>query len=140
MCRFGVRAPAPASAGGGGRLVRKPTRWPSSSPEVLKRVCRRCHNEGLPQGDAQAHDHVVLQGRDAAGANLAAHAAVYPPALCTAILRGIAAQHAREGRPIPWHVQDRMNRGMAVFDLATGCGRPEAVSYTHLTLPTICSV
>eukprot|EP00969_Alexandrium_andersonii_P010309 449856-Alexandrium_andersonii.AAC.1 len=50
--------------------------------------------------------------------NLTAHAAVYPPALCTAILRGIAAQRAREGRPIPRHAQDRMDRGMAAFDLA----------------------
>eukprot|EP00969_Alexandrium_andersonii_P123409 5453942-Alexandrium_andersonii.AAC.1 len=44
MCRFGVAAPAAASAGselafaGVGRLpVRKPTRWMSSSPEILKR-------------------------------------------------------------------------------------------------------
>eukprot|EP00969_Alexandrium_andersonii_P010012 436346-Alexandrium_andersonii.AAC.1 len=43
-------------------------------------------------------------------------AAQCPPALCVAILRGIAAQHACEGRTLP------------------------AVSYTHLTLPTICSV
>eukprot|EP00969_Alexandrium_andersonii_P194284 8581711-Alexandrium_andersonii.AAC.1 len=44
MCRFGVTAPAVASAGsepafaGVGCLpVRKPTRWMSSSPEILKR-------------------------------------------------------------------------------------------------------
>eukprot|EP00969_Alexandrium_andersonii_P262814 11617563-Alexandrium_andersonii.AAC.1 len=44
MCRFGMTAPAAASAGvgpasaGAGRLpVRKPTRWVSSSPEILKR-------------------------------------------------------------------------------------------------------
>eukprot|EP00969_Alexandrium_andersonii_P261180 11546630-Alexandrium_andersonii.AAC.1 len=36
---------------------------------------------------------------------------------CTAILRGIAAQHAREGRPVPRRVQGRMDRGMAAFDL-----------------------
>eukprot|EP00969_Alexandrium_andersonii_P056439 2488603-Alexandrium_andersonii.AAC.1 len=46
MCRFGTTAPAPACAGvgpvstGARRLpVRKPTRWASSSPEILKRVC-----------------------------------------------------------------------------------------------------
>eukprot|EP00969_Alexandrium_andersonii_P045539 1999236-Alexandrium_andersonii.AAC.1 len=52
--------------------------------------------------------------------NLAAHAAIYPPALCAAILRGAADQHAGEGRPAPRHVADRMDRGLAVFDLADG--------------------
>eukprot|EP00969_Alexandrium_andersonii_P065822 2902435-Alexandrium_andersonii.AAC.1 len=67
MCRFGMRVPLPASAGGGGRLARKPARWASSSPEVLKRACLRCSNEGLAQGGAQAHDHAVLQGRGSDG-------------------------------------------------------------------------
>eukprot|EP00969_Alexandrium_andersonii_P253518 11204792-Alexandrium_andersonii.AAC.1 len=48
----------------------------------------------------------------------------YHPALCTAILRGIAALRAREGRHL----------------LAPLVRRLEPVSYTHLTLPTICSV
>eukprot|EP00969_Alexandrium_andersonii_P101608 4483328-Alexandrium_andersonii.AAC.1 len=70
----------------------------SSSPEILKRVCLRCSNEGLSAGDPKLHDHAVLQGKDASGANLTAAAAIYPPALCTAILRGVAAQRIREGR------------------------------------------
>eukprot|EP00969_Alexandrium_andersonii_P049436 2169855-Alexandrium_andersonii.AAC.1 len=51
MCRFGMTAPA-ARAGvgpvrtGAGRLpARKPARWLSSSPEILRRVCLRCSNE-----------------------------------------------------------------------------------------------
>eukprot|EP00969_Alexandrium_andersonii_P352324 15437413-Alexandrium_andersonii.AAC.1 len=51
-CRFGMAAPAPVRAGDGsartdarGHLVRKPTRWTSSSPEILKRACLRCSNE-----------------------------------------------------------------------------------------------
>eukprot|EP00969_Alexandrium_andersonii_P080632 3553921-Alexandrium_andersonii.AAC.1 len=54
MCRFGVTASVPACAGAGpvcvgaGRLpVRKPTRWLSSSPGILRRVCLRCSSEGL---------------------------------------------------------------------------------------------
>eukprot|EP00969_Alexandrium_andersonii_P005628 243757-Alexandrium_andersonii.AAC.1 len=36
--RFGMAAPKPACAGGSGhQLARKPTRWMSSSPEILKR-------------------------------------------------------------------------------------------------------
>eukprot|EP00969_Alexandrium_andersonii_P263319 11638764-Alexandrium_andersonii.AAC.1 len=104
-----MRVPWPASAGGGSRLARKPTRWASSSPEVLRRVCLRRRTEGLSQGGERAHDHAVPQVRGADGANLTAHAAIYPQARCTAILRGIAAQHAREGRPVPRHVQDRMD-------------------------------
>eukprot|EP00969_Alexandrium_andersonii_P272737 12053957-Alexandrium_andersonii.AAC.1 len=38
MCRFGMLAPKPALAGGSGlQLARKPTRWMSSSPEILMR-------------------------------------------------------------------------------------------------------
>eukprot|EP00969_Alexandrium_andersonii_P110288 4866764-Alexandrium_andersonii.AAC.1 len=65
-----MRVPWSASAGGGNRLVRKPTRWASSSPEVLRRVCLRCSNEGLPSGDGRVHSHAVLQGRDETGTNL----------------------------------------------------------------------
>eukprot|EP00969_Alexandrium_andersonii_P019093 833994-Alexandrium_andersonii.AAC.1 len=36
VCRFGM-APKSACADGGHQLVRKPTRWMSSSPEILKR-------------------------------------------------------------------------------------------------------
>eukprot|EP00969_Alexandrium_andersonii_P061709 2720495-Alexandrium_andersonii.AAC.1 len=61
-------------------LARKPTRWVSFSPELLRRVCLRCSNEGLSAGDPKVREHAVLQGRDASGANLAARAAVYPPA------------------------------------------------------------
>eukprot|EP00969_Alexandrium_andersonii_P143863 6361694-Alexandrium_andersonii.AAC.1 len=59
----------------------------SSSPEVLRRVCLRCSNEGLSAGDPKLREHAVLQGEDASGANLTAAAAMYPPALRTAILR-----------------------------------------------------
>eukprot|EP00969_Alexandrium_andersonii_P177232 7837403-Alexandrium_andersonii.AAC.1 len=52
--RAGVGS-APADAG---RLpVRKPTRWMSSAPEILKRVCLRCSNEGRSAGDPKLHEH-----------------------------------------------------------------------------------
>eukprot|EP00969_Alexandrium_andersonii_P044530 1954309-Alexandrium_andersonii.AAC.1 len=69
----------------------------SSSPEILRRVRLRCSNGGLGAGGPKLHEHAVLQGRDGSGANLTTAAAVYPPALCAAILRGVAAQHIREG-------------------------------------------
>eukprot|EP00969_Alexandrium_andersonii_P123349 5451208-Alexandrium_andersonii.AAC.1 len=64
----------------------------SSSPEILKRVCRQRSSEGLPAGDPGLHEHAALQGKDASGTNLTARAAIYPPVLCAAS-RGIAAQH-----------------------------------------------
>eukprot|EP00969_Alexandrium_andersonii_P111924 4943534-Alexandrium_andersonii.AAC.1 len=39
------------------------------------------------------------------------------PRFCAATLRGAAAQHAREGRPVPRRVQDRMDHDVAVLDL-----------------------
>eukprot|EP00969_Alexandrium_andersonii_P211904 9358815-Alexandrium_andersonii.AAC.1 len=63
-CRFGMTVPATAGAGVGsvcadaGRLsVRKPTRWMSSSLEILKRVRLRRSNEGLSAGDPRLHEH-----------------------------------------------------------------------------------
>eukprot|EP00969_Alexandrium_andersonii_P161085 7118945-Alexandrium_andersonii.AAC.1 len=83
----------------------------SSSPEVLKRVCLRCSNEGRDAEGPMLHEHAVLQGRGGSGVNLTAAAAVYPPALCTAILRGIAAQHVREGRCLPTPLRAKLDRG-----------------------------
>eukprot|EP00969_Alexandrium_andersonii_P185952 8216093-Alexandrium_andersonii.AAC.1 len=71
-----MAVPKPACAGGSGhQLVRKPTRWMSSSPEILKRVCLRCRSEGLPASDPKLHEHAVLRGRDSSGENLTARAA-----------------------------------------------------------------
>eukprot|EP00969_Alexandrium_andersonii_P024894 1087755-Alexandrium_andersonii.AAC.1 len=51
------------------------------------------------------HQQGVLQGKLALGVNRTAEAVACPPALCAAILRGIAAQHAREGRVVPLRVE-----------------------------------
>ena len=59
MCRHGMRMTAP---GGVLRLVRKPTRWASSAPEVLRRVALRCRNEGRRPGNPGWHQHVVVEG------------------------------------------------------------------------------
>eukprot|EP00969_Alexandrium_andersonii_P146480 6477689-Alexandrium_andersonii.AAC.1 len=46
-----MRVSEPARAGVGGQLVRKPTRWASFAPELLKRVGLWCTNEGLQPQD-----------------------------------------------------------------------------------------
>eukprot|EP00969_Alexandrium_andersonii_P272893 12062769-Alexandrium_andersonii.AAC.1 len=63
------------------------------------------------------HEHGVLQGRLPSGVNRTTEAAVCPPALCTAILRGIAAQRVREGEAMPTHVERRLDAGRAVYSL-----------------------
>eukprot|EP00969_Alexandrium_andersonii_P047287 2074618-Alexandrium_andersonii.AAC.1 len=70
----------PASAGAGGPLVRKPTRWASSAPEVPRRVGLRCASEGLQPSDPRWHEHDKLEG-----SRKTSLAARYPPALCVAI-------------------------------------------------------
>eukprot|EP00969_Alexandrium_andersonii_P189981 8394357-Alexandrium_andersonii.AAC.1 len=76
MCCFGVRVCEPARAGVRGPLVRKPTRWASSAPEVLKRVGLRCTNEGLQPSDLRWHERDKLEGPTKTSL-----AARYPPAL-----------------------------------------------------------
>eukprot|EP00969_Alexandrium_andersonii_P248938 11001634-Alexandrium_andersonii.AAC.1 len=77
MCRFGMRVSEPVRTGVGGWLARKPTRWASSAPEVLKRMGLRCRNEGLRPQDPRWHGHDKLEG-----ARKTTLAAKYPPALC----------------------------------------------------------
>eukprot|EP00969_Alexandrium_andersonii_P164015 7248844-Alexandrium_andersonii.AAC.1 len=54
-----MRVSEPASAGVGGPLVRKPTRWASSAPEVLRRVGLQRANEGQQPSDPRWREHPV---------------------------------------------------------------------------------
>ena len=115
MCRRGMRLQAPD---GRELPVRKPTRWASSAPEVLRRPEARCSNEGRRPGDPGWHDHTIPEGRLPGGFLRAQAAATYPPTLCISILRGIAAQRAREGHPLPKVARTRLDEGRAVYSFA----------------------
>ena len=115
MCRQGMKLQAPD---GEVRPVRKPTRWASSASEVLKRLGLRCTNETCGPGDPRWHPHTALEGRLPGGQLRTQAAAHYPPALCANILRGVASQYAREGKPVPQVVQKRLGEGRAVCDLS----------------------
>ena len=117
MCCHGMKVPASASADGQDLLVRKPTRWASSSSELLQRLGRRCSNEGRSPSDPHWHQHAVLEGRAPGGENRTALAAIYPPRLCIAILRGIAAQTARAGKALPAAIAQRWSEGRSVYNL-----------------------
>ena len=76
MCQFGMKA----NIGGIGSemgLVMKPTGFMTNSVHIAQQLAKVCSRD---------HDHVPLVGGKAAGA------AIYPPGLCRAICRGLAAQ------------------------------------------------
>jgi hypothetical protein len=101
QCCFGLDARDPS---GSMELVMKPTRFMSSAPLLLQELARRC-NKG--------HRHTQLLG-----GRRAAAAAIYPPGLCRAILRGIARQFRRDGKVVPAGVGRACARGPGVCDLS----------------------
>ncbi len=76
MCRYGMRVRD--------GLNLKPTRWVTNSWEVARELQRRCNGE---------HEHEALLG------GKAADAAVYPPQLCQAVVRGLK-RHLRVRREV----------------------------------------
>ena len=78
LCQYGLMTPGPD---GTPTPAQNPTRFLSSAPELLSWLGQLC------PGD---HNHQqLISGRASA-------AAIYPPALCRAMLRGIEAQRRRE--------------------------------------------
>ena len=80
QCEYGLLTPGP---GGVPMAAKKPTRWASSSPHMLKRLSKRC---------SKTHEHQQLQGGRAKACEN------YPIELITEILRGIrdTADHEEE--------------------------------------------
>ena len=78
MCQFGMTSVNEEGDG----LVKKPTRYMTNAPLIAEELERFC------TGD---HRHVHLLG------GRAAKAAIYPPQLCEAILRGLKRQLIADG-------------------------------------------
>ena len=80
-CMFGLKA-----IGKDGREgpARKPTRWMTNAPELVRHLARKCN------GTHAEHVH-LLSGR-------AARAAIYPPALVEAIIQGLQVQREADHR------------------------------------------
>ena len=108
QCRFGQRARGRAA--GERLLVKKPTRFLSSSPFLLRELDRRCRG-------GHAHQR-LFQSRAAA-------AAVYPPGLCRAILRGAEKQSQHEGRPLPRSVAYAAESGIGLCSLIDEKGKDQ---------------
>jgi hypothetical protein len=77
-CVFGMMS---IDRDGTSKPVKKPTRWLSNAPALLRHLTGRC---------AGKHEHTRLLGGRAAGA------AVYPPGLVLAIVRGLQAQREED--------------------------------------------
>jgi hypothetical protein len=101
QCCFGLAARDPS---GSVQPVLKPTRFLSSAPLLMRELARRCSGE---------HSHTQLLG-----GRRAAAAALYPPGLCRAILRGIARQFRQDGKVVPAGVGRACWRGSGVVDLS----------------------
>ena len=100
QCRYGLRTRGP-----GGALLpaRKPTRFLSSAPAILDELSLRCRGVHL-------HQPLLGGGRTSA-------AAVYPPGLCRAILRGAELQLQHDRGAIPACVQKAVDEGVGLYDL-----------------------
>ena len=90
LCQYGMKT---MGDDGSWQPAKKATRFASSSEEVLKKLDRKCNGE-------HAHRHLT-SGR-------AKHAAVYPPELCKAILRGIEKQRLREGAKVSSYAEEQV--------------------------------
>ena len=99
LCQYGMKT---KGKDGEWKPVRKATRFMSSSEAVLKKLQKRCNRD---------HEHQHLTGGRAKAA------AIYPPMLCRAILRGIEEQRRREGVVIPRHVKEMTDKGRAIYNL-----------------------
>ena len=86
MCRFGMLSKDELGVG----LVKKPTNMMTNSPEVGRRLAKRCSNKGASECDQHRHVQLV-NGR-------ASHAQVYPRSLCQAVCEGVSAQKKMDCR------------------------------------------
>lgn len=116
QCRFGLQVKGENGEYG---LAKKPTRFMSSSAEVLKELDKKCNHE---------HEHVPLMGKQRTTA-----AAIYTPELCRAMLRGIEAQLHREGR-VPAGVGRAASRGVGLYALGPDLAEAPEHDETRVTL------
>ncbi len=87
MCAYGMKS----KDGHGEGLVKEPTGWTTNSPYIAEQVSASCSNRW--KGSKHRHVHLI-SGRAKA-------AEVYPPKLCTAILKGLRRQFLADGLMIP---------------------------------------
>ena len=88
QCQYGQET-------GEGNPVKKPIGWLSNSPEILKKLQKRCRGRAGRCTRPGGGDHVTASGKEAR------EAAVYPFKLCRDILKGCMRQLQADGRLQP---------------------------------------
>ncbi len=81
-----------------GSPVKKPTGFCSNSPFLLAALSRRCTGHGGACSRPQGGTHILCEGK------VAKDAAIYPPGLCRAIIKGATDQLRHDGYVRPGHV------------------------------------
>ncbi len=84
QCQYGQRTQD-------GQPVKKPTGWMSNSEHILEAMGKRCSGRGGACSAVDGAHHAVCEGK------VARNAAIYPFALCKAILRGFRKQLKADG-------------------------------------------
>ena len=74
-----------------GQPIRKATGWMSNAPRLLAALERKCHGQNGECSRARGGKHVHASG------HVAADAAIYPKALCNAIIRGMMDEMQSRG-------------------------------------------
>ena len=88
QCQFGLQVKSGVHRGA---PIIKPTGFMSNSEEVLKALSKRCSGRGGQCDRPAGGKHQPCSGK------IAKEAAIYPRALCRAILKGICAQLKKDG-------------------------------------------
>ena len=99
LCMYGMQA---KGKDGVARPARKTTRFLSTSNAILSQLSNRCPGE-------HTHQHLV-DGK-------AKNAALYPPQLCRAIIRGIEEEKQLEGECIPRSLLSSLESGCGLYNL-----------------------
>jgi hypothetical protein len=99
LCQFGMKT---KGKNGEWQPAKKATRFASSAIEVLHILDKKC-------GGKHIHGH-LLDGK-------AKQAAIYPPKLCRAIIKGVENQRLREGAKAPSFAEARVEQGCGLYSL-----------------------
>ena len=88
QCQFGAEVQSGVHQG---QPVKKPTRWMSNAPALLKALDRRCTGHGGDCSRPGGGTHQWCEGK------IAREAAIYPDPLCLAIIKGMRSQLEADG-------------------------------------------
>ena len=115
--------------------MKKPTGWLRNSPEILKKLRKRCQGRAGRCTRPGGGDHVTASGK------VAREAAVYPFKLCRDILKGCMRQLQADGKLQPGTLgvhclwEETADEVLAMTGKWTSLNKPSKDSVTGQLLP-----